>query len=201
MEGRIDLQGMFRLFIDDYRGTVPRRGGDAGPSHSLMGCDDFNIQPRRGQYPPSEGGARDRLLVIGQEETARGLVLVLGQPGATYKLGGVFPIRLTGSKEGTPVLVELAQDVIRNLARQGRIGVRMLDEMEECSVTQIAALKDEGLPYQIIRRVVEVLGSKGSGVNHGKAAVAAADDVLFNQLHRCPPRPLSLLHNRHCLPS
>src|SRR5258708_21192918 len=193
MEGRIDLQGMFRLFIDDFHGIVARTGDDAGLFHSLMGCDDFNIQPRRGQYPPSEGGARDRLVVIGQEETGRGLVLVLGQPGAAYKLGGVFPIRLTGSKEGTPVLVELAQDVIRNLARQGRIGVRMLDEMEECSVTQIAALKDEGLPYQIIRRVVEVLGSNGGGVNHGKAAVAASHYGPVNQLHRRPPPPLSPL--------
>jgi hypothetical protein len=72
----------------------------------------------------------------------------------------------------------------------------VLDEMENSSVTQVAPLKDEGLPHQVVGCVVEILRFKRRRVNGRKAWVGLGDDMLLYQLHSCPRskvrmRPLS----------
>jgi hypothetical protein len=47
---------------------------------------------------------------------------------------------------------------------------------------------NERLPHFVQRFVVQVLASKGSGINGPKARVASFDDVLLNQGGRCHPK-------------
>src|SRR5262249_35139968 len=56
-------------------------------------------------------------------------------------------------------------------------------------VVERDTFKDEGLAYDIIGGVVEVLGSEGGCSNDGKTGIGALDEVAFNQLHRPLPSP------------
>src|SRR5262249_31955294 len=134
----------------------------------------------------SECPAGYGLEVIDQQEATLRLVLVFRQLRAACELAWVFSIRLTGRKEGSPVLIQLPQNVVGDFARQGRIRFRMLDEMIDGSVAQIPLLKDERLPHQIIGGIVEILRFKRRRVNGGKARVGLGDDMLRYQLHTRP---------------
>src|SRR5215469_12750083 len=135
---------------------------------------------------------RNRLKVVGEQEATFGFVLIFGQFRAAHKLAGVFPVGFTGDKERSPVLVELAQNVIGDFAGQGTVGVVVFDEMENSCVPQVAVLKDEGLPHEIIGGIVEVLGLKRRRINGSKAGVSLGDDVLLDQLHRYPQEKLRM---------
>jgi hypothetical protein len=54
-------------------------------------------------------------------------------------------------------------------------------------VEKAFSLEDKGLSHFIERGVVEVLGGKGSGINHGKTGISAINDVLFCQFHNAAP--------------
>jgi hypothetical protein len=118
--------------------------------------------------PPCQGAARNDLDVIGEQTPTLRFVLVLGQPGPPDELGGVFFPRFQASKEGPPVLIELTQNIIGNVARQGGVGLRVLDAMEYGGVAQIALLKADGVSHQLIGRIVEILRFEGRRVNGGK---------------------------------
>src|SRR5579885_1622002 len=58
-----------------------------------------------------------------------------------------------------------------------------LHALVHLAIVEIDALMDEGLPYLIERRIVEVLRLESGSINHRKTGVIAPDDVLFCQLH------------------
>src|SRR6266702_5268436 len=88
------------------------------------------------------------------------------------------PLLQTGEK-GLPVLVDLDQDGVGDLARQGSV-----------------AFMDVDLPNLVRRLVVEVFGSKSSGIDSHIARIALRNDMLLNQLH--PRAPVSI-HPRRAL--
>src|SRR5262249_4351649 len=84
---------------------------------------------------------------------------------------------------------------------EGLVRLVVLHAAMHLVVVEIPVLVDEGLPHDVVGRVVEVLGSEGRPVNHQKARVSPLDDMALNQLHQPPPALLSLLTPAQCLPS
>jgi hypothetical protein len=79
------------------------------------------------------------------------------------------------------------EDLLRDFARQGVIGVVVLHAMIEFLIAKVLMSKDEGLALFIESGIVQVLGGKGHSVNGAIAGISLGDDMLFNELHRLPP--------------
>src|SRR5579883_93330 len=93
-------------------------------------------------------------------------------------------------KEGLPVLIQRPENLLRDFGWQGFVGVVRLHAPMHLMIVEIDALFDEGLPYLIVGRIVQVLGSKSRLIYRLIAGIAFADHMLFNQLHVArPPIP------------
>src|SRR2546429_325741 len=105
------------------------------------------------------------------------------------------PLLQTGEK-GLPVLVDLDQDGVGDLARQGSVAFMGFEAVEDLCIGQVLAFMDVDLPNLVRRLVVEVFGSKSSGIDSHIARIALRNDMLLNQLH--PRAPVSI-HPRRAL--
>src|SRR5579885_548145 len=95
-----------------------------------------------------------------------------------------------GLEKGLPVLIQRPENLLRDFGWQGFVGVVRLHAPMHLMIVEIDALFDEGLPYLIVGRIVQVLGSKSRLIYRLIAGIAFADHMLFNQLHVArPPIP------------
>src|SRR5579885_3450736 len=65
-----------------------------------------------------------------------------------------------GLEKGLPVLIQRPENLLRDFGWQGFVGVVRLHAPMHLMIVEIDALFDEGLPYLIVGRIVQVLGSK-----------------------------------------
>src|SRR5579885_1606657 len=103
-----------------------------------------------------------------------------------------------GLEKALPVLIQRPENLLRDFARQGFVGVVRLHAPMHLMVVEIDALFDEGLSYLIVGSIIQVLGGKSRLIYNLIASVTLADNVLLNQLHVARP-PIAGQSSRFCL--
>src|SRR5260370_41975932 len=100
-------------------------------------------------------GFPDRPQFKDEEIAALCFVLVLGEFGPSSEPLWTLPVGFHLLEEGGPGLIELDQDLIAHLARQGLVGIRRLDQMIDGGVVEVAMLENERLPTLVVSKVPE----------------------------------------------
>jgi len=177
------LSPLGQLLVDDLHGVMGFVRHDPHLLNRLSG-GNFDRQARRLHHPPLQASPADRLDRVREQIAPCRFRLVLRQLRASHESRWIFSVGLAGRKEGTPIMIHLAQHPLRYLARQGAVVRRVFHELVQLWVGEIRVLEDERLAHEVIGGVVKVLGQKRRLVDHLKAGIGVRDDVLLNQLHR-----------------
>jgi len=157
------------LFIDDLHGVM--RFGRHAPHLRWMrwAGGPWHGQARGFEGAPLQSGPANSLVWVGEQVATLGFMLVVGEFGAAGEGGGVSRIGLAGREEGLPVVIELAQDPLGHLARQGAVVGGALHQFRQLGIRNVAVFEDAGLAHQIVGGGVEILGQESRVVHGGKA--------------------------------
>src|SRR6266849_6272577 len=117
----------------------------------------------------------NRLQGVGENVSAFGLMLVLGEPRASCELRRVFLVRFACLEEASPVLVELIQHFLGYFCRQCFICFMPLHDLIHFIAAYISSLEDIRLPDSIVCCVVEIFRSECCCIYRCKARVILFD--------------------------
>lgn len=81
-------------------------------------------------------------------------------------------------------MVNLDQDLIGDLGRQGAIFGGVFEEVISTAVAQVAIFKNEGLAHQVIRLIIQILGGESGLINPVEIQLTLVNVMLFDQLNR-----------------
>jgi hypothetical protein len=124
--------------VDDFDDGVAVARHDARLLHSRLSGPNADAQLRRHDLSASQPDQANRLDVIDQQVAALVLVLVAGQARPPQDLRWVcFPGGHVG-KESSPVVIELAQHIIADLAWQSTVGFMVLDAVVDRCEAEVA---------------------------------------------------------------
>ena len=124
--------------------------------------------------PPLQAGSGKRLHGGDQGVPPVLLGLVVGQRGVLAELGRVFAVGFASGKVALPVFIQQAKHLRCDFGWQRPVGSMALHLMLHVLIAKRAVRKDEGLPDQIQRGVVPVLGFARRRVKRSKAGGLSA---------------------------